>query len=285
MPSLKPSHRTAAPRQPDLFDERASSGADRIRSPINRDAGKAASRLTDSQLIAMLPEANLLNVEALCSEAVSRSLGEAVPALERLWRRFVGFGIRVPFVEQRAVLTTLGRIEGEAPRAALRRIVLEKTLPATLLPLALRAAAQAELALPTPFVAPLLSHPDSAVRESAFALAAKAGLSGDRLREGLTDPSTTVRRLAAIAMGALGDAEAKDALIAEIATNPSLEVIEALAAIGDDDAIVHLGRCAERHPALAGAIVDMLHDIESVKAERLARHLERERPAPGRGER
>ena len=274
MPSLKPSHRTAAPRQPDLFDERASSGADRVQGPINRDAGIAASRLTDGQLIAMLPEANLLNVEALCSEVVSRSLGEAEPALERLWRRFVGFGIMVPFVEQRVVLSTLGRIEGEAPRAALRRIVLEKALPATLLPFALRAAAQAGLALPTAFVAPLLSHPDPAVREPAFVLAAKAGLGGDRLRDGLTDPSTSVRRLAAIAMGALGDVKAKEALVAEIATNPSLEVIEALAAIGDDDAIVHLGRCAERHPALAGAIVDMLRDMESPKAERLARHLE-----------
>ena len=285
MSSLKPSHRTAAERQPDLFDERASFGARRVRVPTNRDARITASRLTDGELIAMLPEANLLNVEALCAEVVSRSLHEAVPALESLWRRFVGFGIRVPFVEQRAVLSTLGRIDGEAARAALRGIVLSKGLPPSLLPFALRAAAQAGLGLPAAFVAPLLSHPDAATREPAFALAAKAVVAGDRLRHGLTDPSASVRRLAAIAMGAQGDAEARECLIGEIATNPSIEVIEALAAIGDDDTIVHLGRCAERQPALAGTIVDMLRDMESAKAERLVRHLERGRLATGSGAR
>ena len=106
--------------------------------------------------------------------------------------------------------------------------------------------------------------------EPAFALSPKAGVGGDLLRDGLTDPSSSVRRLAAIAMGARSDANARDSLIAEIATNPSLEVIDALAVIGDDEAIVHLGRCAERHPALAGAIVDMLRDIENPKADRLA---------------
>lgn len=285
MSSTRPSDGATADRQPDLFDRRASYGAERVRVPIDRDAGTAASRLTDGELVAILPEANLSNVETLCAEVVSRSLHDAVPALESLWRRFAGFGIRMPFVEQRAVLSTLGRIDADAARTALREIILSKSLPASLLPFALRAATQARLALPTPFVAPLLSHPDAAVREPAFALSSKAGVSCHRLRDGLTDPSASVRRLAAIAMGMRGDAEAREALIVEIATNPSLEVIEALAATGDDDAIVHLGRCAERHPALAGAIVDMLRDMESAKADRLARHLERRHPATGSGER
>ena len=285
MSSTRPSDRAAADRQSDLFDRRASYGAERVRAPINRDAGITASRLTDGELIAILPEANLSNVEALCAEVVSRSLHDAVPALESLWRRFVGFGIRVPFVEQRAVLSTLGRIEADAARAALREIILSKSLPASLLPLALQAAAQVGLALPTAFVAPLLSHPDAAVREPAFALSPKAGVGGDLLRDGLTDPSSSVRRLAAIAMGARSDANARDGLTTELATNPSLEAIEALAAIGDDDAIVHLGRCAERHPALAATIVDMLRDFENPNAERLARHLERGHLARGSGER
>ena len=70
------------------------------------------------------------------------------------------------------------------------------------------------------------------------------------------------------------DAAAREALIAELAVDPSREVIEALAAIGDDGAIVHLGRCAEHHPALAGAVVDALRDMESARAERLAGRLE-----------
>ena len=68
-------------------------------------------------------------------------------------------------------------------------------------------------------------------------------------------------------------------MVAEIARNPSMDVIEALAAIGDDDAIVHLGRCAVRHPDLCITIVDILRDMESAKAERLARHLEQGRLA------
>lgn len=286
MSTPKPADRAPAHRQPDLFDERGSLDAGGVREiPTDRDTGRAASRLTDGELVAMLPNADLLNVEALCAEVVSRSLHEAVPALESLWRRFVGFGIEAPFVEQRAVLSTLGRIDGPAARAALKGIVLSKALPASLLPLALRAAVQVGLALPTAFVAPLLSHPDVAVKEPAFALAAKAGVGGDRLRDGLTDTSPSVRRLAAIAMGAQGSAEARNDLIAELARNPSIDVMESLAAIGDDDAIVHLGRCAERHPAFAGTIVGMLRDMESAKAERLARHLERGRLATGSGER
>ena len=60
----------------------------------------------------------------------------------------------------------------------------------------------------------------------------------------------------------------------ELERNPTAEVIEALAAIGDDDAIVHLGRCAERHPALAERVLNALRDTEGTKAERLVRRLE-----------
>lgn len=122
------------------------------------------------------------------------------------------------------------------------------------------------------------------MREPTCALAAKARVGGDRLRDGLTDQSASVRQLAAIAMGVQGDAEARESLVAEIARNPSNDVIEALAAIGDVDAIVHLGSCAERHPALTGIVVDVLHDRESAKAERLVRHLKRGRLATGNRE-
>ena len=98
-----------------------------------------------------------------------------MPALEGLWRRFAGFGVAAPLVEQRAVLDELARLHGEAARAALRRVVVSPCLPASLLPRALRAAAQAGLAVPAAFVAPLLGHADAAAREAAFALALKAG--------------------------------------------------------------------------------------------------------------
>ena len=272
----------AAEAQPDLFAE----GYQVPVPPIGRvivpaDGLEAARKLGDGALIATLRRSSPSMVEPLCSEVVSRSLEGAVPALEELWRRFVGFGIDVPLREQRAVLRTLARLDCAFARAALKRIVLWKGLPASQLPLALRAAADAGLVLPAAFVDPLLGHGDATVREPAFALGLKAGVSDLLLRGGLTDPSLPVRRAAAIALGSRGAADAKESLIAELAADPSRAVIEALAAIGGDDAIVHLGRCAERHPALSGAVVDALHDMESARAERLAGRLEAQGRASG----
>ena len=82
-------------------------------------------------------------------------------------------------------------------------------------------------------------------------------------------------------MDAQGDAEAMESLVAEIARSPSNDAVETLPAIGDDDAIVHLGSYAERHPALAGIVLEVLCDMESAKVERLARHLERRCLATG----
>ena len=269
-------------RQPDLFDDHGRVEAQVASPPSVLPTGPAAAELTDGELIAMLPQAGRSNVEALSAEVVSRSLAEAVPALEALWHRFSGFGVKVPYPEQRVVLSALARLECEAARAALRAIVLSKELPASLLPAAVLAAEEAGLGLPAAFVAPLLVHEDVAVRKPA--LAVRAGIGSGRLREGLTDPSPAVRRLAAIAMGMRGDAEAMQRLVDELERKPTAEVIEALAAIGDADAIVHLGRCAERHPAFAESVLDALRDMESAKAERLVRRLEASRPrAAARG--
>lgn len=116
------------------------------------------------------------------------------------------------------------------------------------------------------------------MRQAAFALAVQASIGSDELHDGLTDPSPAVRRLAAIAMGMRGDAEVREALVDELDRNPTAEVIEALPEIGDDDAIVHLGRCAENHPALAENVLDALRDLESTKAKRLVQRLESARP-------
>ena len=54
-----------------------------------------AAALTDGELIAILSQVCRSYVEALSAEVVYRSLVEAVPAVEALWRRLSGFGIRV----------------------------------------------------------------------------------------------------------------------------------------------------------------------------------------------
>ncbi len=83
--------RAAVEGQPGLFDERGLVEVNRSTAPAAPQV--AAARFTDGELIAMLPHATPTNVERLCAAVVSRSLDGAVPALERLWRRFAGFGI------------------------------------------------------------------------------------------------------------------------------------------------------------------------------------------------
>ena len=284
---MKPSRTVSAPQQPvglrsdqevapsqiDLFAERG-----RVKLPHSPTPGASSApevaTLTDEELLALVPRAGPANVEAVCSEVVSRSLETAVPALEALWRRFVGFGIEKPLCEQLAVLDTLSRLSGADARSALRRIVLSRALPASLMTAALRAAVAAGLALPAPFVASFLGHEDIAVRGPAFALAAKASVPAERLHDGLFDRSAANRRAAAVALGLRGDPRARQPLFEELARSPSTEIIEAIAAVWDDDAIVHLGRCARRHSRLAGAVLDALRDIESPRAEAVAGQLE-----------
>ena len=200
--------------------------------------------LSDDDLLELIPNAGPSNVETVCSEVVSRSLQAAVPALEALWRRFSGFGIEKPLREQLAVVDTLERLGGADARSALRRIVLCKGLPASLLPAALQAAASSGLALPAPFVDPLLDHEDAAVRGAAFALAASANVPADRLHASLFARSAADRRAAAVALGLRGDSRARQPLFDELERSPSTEIIEAVATVWDDDAIVRLGRCA-----------------------------------------
>ena len=52
------------------------------------------------------------------------------------------------------------------------------------------------------------------------------------------------RRSAAIALAHRGDAGARDTLLRELERSPSEAPVDALAAIADEDAMVHLGRCA-----------------------------------------
>ena len=237
----------------------------------------ALDTLSDDDLLELIPNVGPSDVEAVCSEVVSRSLQAAVPALEALWRRFSGFGIEKPLREQLAVVDTLARLGGTDARSALRRVVLSKGLPASLLPAALQAAVSAGLVLPAPFVDPLLDHENAAVRSVAFALAASANVPADRLHASLFDRSAANRRAAAVALGLRGDSRARQPLLDELARAPSPEIIEAVAAVWDDDAIVHLGRCARNHPRLASAVLDALHDIGSPRANVVAKDVEANR--------
>ncbi len=259
--------------QPDLFDARDEDVSDYAPSTSVPSTETPLEDYTDDDLLEAIPMAGLSNVDALCSEVVGRSLLTAVPALETLWRRFTGFGPNKPFRQQLAVINTLARLDGARSHVALRRIVLSRTLPGSLLPMALQAAIQTRLALPAVFIEPLLAHEEITVRHAAFSLALRSAVSIDRLREGLQDPTDGIRRAAGIALGFRGDTKARQTLLQELSRSPTLEVIEAITAVWDEDVIVHLGRCAHYHPHLAGAVFDALHDIGTRRALTVAGNL------------
>lgn len=261
-------------RQPDLFDEGGRADADPRWTGPARPAPPEPATLGDGELIGRLAVAGPSEIDALCEEIVARFLSAAVPALEALWRRFHGFGIDRPLREQRAVVETLARLEGPEARAALRRIVLSPSLPVPLLPTALRTAADAGLVLPSAFVAGFLDHDNLALRGAAFDLASAANVPAPRIRDGLSDGVASIRLAAAVALAHRGDASGRDVLIAELANAPSIAIMEALGTIGDDEAVVALGRCAMRHSDIAPVIIAILRDMDSPRAERLVGRLE-----------
>ena len=110
MSGQRPAGRAKGESQPDLFDERGLTDAGGVEALPDPAMPLVPADLTDEALIAMLPQASMLVAEGLCSEAASRGLVGAVPALEQVWRRFAGFGIGTPLVEQRAVLNALARL-------------------------------------------------------------------------------------------------------------------------------------------------------------------------------
>ncbi|MCY4140972.1 MAG: hypothetical protein OXF56_22245 [Rhodobacteraceae bacterium] len=261
-------------RQLDLFDERRPADIGPQKQTGGESTSLALKALPDSELVERVAHADLATVDTLAEEIVARSLTVAVPALERLWRRFHGFGINRPFREQNAVLETLSRLNGTEARSALRRIALGPGVPDSLLPAVLRAAADKRLDLPASFVSGFLDHQDSEIRKPAFALAHAANVSVLRLREGLSDRLASIRRDAAVALAFRGDASGRDMLISVLAHAPSVELIDALGVICDDEVIVELGRCAMRFPDFAPRVVAILRELESPKAERLVVRLE-----------
>ena len=210
----------------------------------------------------------------LCDLVVRRGLGDrALPALDRLWRRFRGFGRARLLPEQQAVVETLARIGTKEARDRLARIVSAADLPPPLLPVALRAALSAGLALPRGFTGPLLRHADPPVRELAARLSRFGRPDIAALEESIGDAHAPVRRAAAVALGRLGRAGAKPVLLEELRRDPASEIVSALSGIADDDIPVHLGRCAEAHPALAETVAAALEEMETALSLKIARRI------------
>ena len=257
-------------RQTDLFGERGTA------APVAAPAASppCPDTLSDEELIDRLPGARIAEAGPLCSLVVERGLGDrALPALESLWRRFAGFGQDRLLPEQVAVVETLAKIGTAAAREMLAGIVTAADLPPVLLPWALRAALAVSLRLPATFTGPLLAHGNPDIREFAIRLSAFGRPEFGGLEACLADAHAAVRRAAAIVLGGFGRDRAKAVLLAELARHPTGDVVDALAGIADDDIVVHLGRCAEMHPELAGWIAAELEEMQTPRSLKIASRI------------
>ena len=102
------SDREAVPSQLDLFAGRGRVIPRLVPDAMVPPAAAPVETLSDDDLLESVPKAGPSNIEAVCSEIVSRCLAAAVPALEALWRCFAGFGVEKPLREQLAVLQMTG---------------------------------------------------------------------------------------------------------------------------------------------------------------------------------
>ena len=267
------------PEQFDLFSNREPviPAASSPGQPRRREA------LSDEEILDRLPNAGISAAQSLCSLIIERNLGDrAVPALEALWRRFKGFGQERPEPEQTAVVETLARLETASAKQLLTQIATAPDLPPPLLPAALSAALSVSLRLPAHVLRPLLADPDPRIRELAARLSGFGQRDIGALEACLGDTQAAVRREAAIVLGRFGHAAAKAILLNELQRSPNGDIVEALSAIADDDIIVHLGRCAAAHPALAGRIAAELEEMETPRSLTVARRIRDELAKAGR---
>jgi len=267
------------PEQFDLFSSREPV------APSASSAGQPRSRevLSDEEILDRLPNAGISEAQPLCNLVIERNLGvRAAPALESLWRRFKGFGRDRPYPEQTAVIETLAKLETAGPKQLLAEIATAHDLPPPLLPAALSAALSASLTLPVHFLRPLLGHADPRIRELAARLSGFGQPDIGALDACLDDTQPAVRRAAAVVLGRFGYAGARAILLNELGRTPTGEIVEALSAIADDDIVVHLGRCAEAHPALAGRIAAELEEMETPLSLRVARRIRNDLADAGR---
>ena len=133
-------------RQLNLFSEGAGSAEHRSSCAMTPHEALAPASIDDAALIEAIPDAGIANAPELATEAGRRRLAAAVPALERLCRRFVGFGSDRTIPEQRAAVEALAMIGGLPARQAIVQIIVshivqgpvssrQSRLPCTLVPI------------------------------------------------------------------------------------------------------------------------------------------------------
>lgn len=265
-------------RQLDLF---AAGGVATRPSPAPASPELVPGELDDDALIAAIPSASLADAPAVAAEAARRRLAAAVPALEQLTLRFAGFGREREVVEQVVALRALAEIGGRPAAQAVARLVARAVVQGPARKLALEVAARLGARLPAGTLAALLGDPDSQLRADACRCAHTTPTLAPLLLDLTSDPDHEVAVAAWCTLGRMGRLEARAALARLLRDGPSPEVIEAIAAIADEDALVLIGRLARTRPHLAEAAIEALEASDHPRAAPILAAVSAARDARG----
>ncbi len=231
--------------------------------------------LSDEELIAAIPEVTLADACVLAAEAGKRRLSAAIPALMTLCNRFVGYGIDVGVPEQAAALEALGVIGGPEASRAVVQLVVKRIVQGPTLVVATTVASQLGIIFPTDIALAFLRDSNPSVRALTCACVRAGYEVVATLIAMLDDPDGEVSAAAACALGRMGRVEARIYLKRYLTERPSGRVVEAVAGVADDEAIVMLARVGRARPDLALSIISALEKIESARATSAASELKR----------
>ncbi len=231
--------------------------------------------LSDEELIAALPEATLADACALAAEVGKRRLSAAIPALTTLCNRFVGYGIDVGVPEQAAALEALGVIGGPEASRAVVQLIVKRIVQGPTLVVATTVASQLGVIFPTDVALAFLRDSNPSVRALACACVRAGYEVVATLIAMLDDPDGEVSAAAACALGRMGRVEARIHLKRYLTERPSGPVVEAVARVADDEAIILLARVGRARPDLTHSIISALEEIDSARATSTALGLKR----------
>jgi hypothetical protein len=238
-----------------------------------RSSAVPARDLDDNALVAAIVDAGPATCHALAEEAGRRRLVAALPTLEALCRRFKGFGLVNAVPEQAAALRGLVAIGGAEAAAAVVRLIVGDVVQGPGLGTAIAAAAELRCRLPPDNAVVLLRHPDPNVRCNAARCAPPLREPINLLIELLDDLNRPVATAAACALGRMGRTEARPLLIRLLLEAPSVEIINAVIPVADNDCIVTLGRIARNLPDLTAAAIAALDDMDDDRAATIGASL------------
>lgn len=263
-----------ADTQLDLFSARPAMAEPGL--PLPLQTVTTVGDMADQDLIAAFATAGMADLKAMAEEVGRRKLRDAVEILESLCRRFTGFGADVLIAEQAAALKALVAIGGPAAADCVARLITRKQVQGPTLALAVSAAARLAARLPHGELLDLLRASDPSVRADACHCALPHADIVAVLFDLMDDLNPIVRIAATCALGRIGRVEVRRDLIRLLERSPSVDVIEAIGAIADDDVVVLLGRLARTEPTLIDAVLDALEACDSPLSARVAEKLRRQ---------